>query len=65
MVSFFKVVFILFLAVLDHCCGSFFSSCGEQRLLSSCGAQAYCCDFSCCRVWALGMRALAVVAPRL
>ena len=31
-----------------------FSSCGEQRVFSSCGAQAsYCGGFSCCRSWAL------------
>ena len=38
----------LFLVVLDLlCCVWTFSSCGEQGLLSSCGAQAsYCSGFS-------------------
>ena len=37
-----KIVVYLFLAVLGlHCCVWVFSSCGEQRLLSSCGAWAF------------------------
>ena len=37
------------------CCLGFFSSGGQQGLLSSCSTQAsHCCDFSCCRAWALG-----------
>ena len=40
-----------------HCCAWAFSSCGEQGLLSSCGAQAsHCGGFSCCRVQALEHR---------
>lgn len=44
-VSFFlfkKIVADLFWAVLGlHCCLRVFPSCGEQRLLSSCGAWAF------------------------
>ena len=66
MISFFLIVFILFLAVLDlHCCVGFSSGCGEQRLLSSCGTRPYCSGFSRCGVWAPGMRASVAVAPRL
>ena len=36
------------------CCTLAFSGCGEQGLLSSCGAQASdCSGFSCCRAGAL------------
>ena len=36
------------------------SSCGEQGLLSSCGAWAsHCGGFSRCRVWALGLEGLS------
>ena len=55
--SFLKNNFILF---FSYCSGSLllhrlFCSCGEQRLLSSCGAQAsHCGGFSCCRVLVLG-----------
>ena len=66
MISFFLIVFILFLAVLGlHCCVGFSSSCGKQRLLSSCGARACCSGLSCCGAWALGTRAAVVAAPRL
>ena len=43
--------FFLFLAVLGlHCCPSFYSSCRERRLFSSCGAPAsHCSGFSCGR----------------
>ena len=35
-----------------------FSSCDEQRLLSSCIAWAsHCSSFSCCRAWAVGTQA--------
>ena len=57
----------LFLAALGLCCcvRAFFS-CGEQGLLSSCGAQASSCGaFSCCRVWALGCQTPVVVASEL
>ena len=37
------------------CCIQSFSNCGEQGLLSNCGAQAsHCGGLSCCRVWTLG-----------
>ena len=37
-----------------------FSSCGEQGLLSSCGAWAsHCGGFSCCRTRALGLEGLS------
>ena len=44
--------FLRFLAVVGLCCCLVFfqiySSCGEQRLLSSCSARAlHCCGFSC------------------
>ena len=41
---------VLVWAVLGlHYCASFFSSCGKQRLFSSCSAQAsHCGSFSCC-----------------
>ena len=36
------------------CCEQAFSSCGKQELLPSYGVWASnCCDFSCCRTWAL------------
>ena len=35
-------------------CG-LFSSCGGWRLLSSCGARAFCGGFSCCRAQAPGL----------
>ena len=45
--------------------GRFFS-CGERRLLSSCGVQAsHFSGFSCCRAWALGVCASVVLAPGL
>ena len=52
----FKKYFYLFLAVLGIlCCAKTFSSCIEQRLLSSFCAQAFHGgSFSCCRAWALG-----------
>ena len=50
-ISFFFKVFYLFSAVLGlRCCGWAFSSCGNQGLLCSWGAQAsHRGDFSCCR----------------
>ena len=43
-----------------------FASCGEQGLLSSCAGQAsHCRGSSCCRTWALGVRASGVVACEL
>ena len=42
------------------------SSCSEQGLNSSCGAQASQCGVcSCCRAQDLGFTGSAVVAPRL
>ena len=57
----------LFLAALDlRCCVQAFSSCGEQRLLSSCVVMAsHCGGFSCCRTWALGCVGSIVTAPGL
>ena len=54
----------LFLCVLDlSCCARASSSCGEQKLLSRCGARvSHCGAFSCCRAQALGTSASAVVA---
>ena len=50
-----KFIFNLFMAVLGlRCCVKAFSNCGEQGLLSSCGAPAsHCGGFSCCRAQAL------------
>ena len=51
------ILFIyLFLAALGLCCWqAFFSGCGEQGLLSSCGGLAsHCGGFSCCRAPDLG-----------
>ena len=44
------------MAALGLCCCAWgFSSCSEQGLLSSCGAQAsHYGDFSCWGAWALG-----------
>ena len=55
------------MAVLGLCCCSrAFSSCIQQELLSSCGAQAsHCGGFSCCGARALGRWASVVVAPML
>ena len=47
----FVIIFLnYFLAVLGLCCCTWaFSNCGEQELISSCGAQAsHCVGFSCC-----------------
>ena len=48
----------MFLAALGlHCCARAFSSCREQGLLSSCGAQAsHCSGCSCCRARPLVMQ---------
>ena len=55
---FFKIILFiyLFLAALGLCCWqAFFSGCGEQGLLSSCGGLAsHCGGFSCCRAPDLG-----------
>ena len=50
-----------------HCCTWAFSSCGEQRLLSSCGVQAsHCSGFSCVQVspCALGCGVLSSFGER-
>ena len=49
-------IYYLFLAALGlPCCPWAFSSCPEQRLLSSCGVRASRCGgFSCCEAQALG-----------
>ena len=40
------------------------SSCGEQGLLSGCGAQAsHCGGFSCCGAWALCPQTAGAAAP--
>ena len=59
--------FFLFLVVLGlSCCTWAVSSCGEQGLLSSCGAWAsHCSGFSCCRAWALGLQASEAAAGGL
>ena len=51
-----KIFIYLFLAELGLCfCLQAFSSCGDQGLLSSCGAWAsHCSGFCCCRAQALG-----------
>ena len=53
---FFKIHLFIFTAVLGLCsCAWAFSSCGKQRLLSSCCVEAsHFCGFSCCRAQALG-----------
>ena len=53
--------------MLDHCCcARTFSSCGEQRLLSSCGVRAsHCSGFSCCGAWVLGPTGSVVVVHGL
>ena len=49
-----------------HWCTWTSSSCGEQRLLSSCGAQAsHCSGFSCCSAWAIGHAGSVVMAHKL
>ena len=48
---------------LRGCLQVFFSSCGEQELLSSCSMWAsHCGRFSCCRAWALGAQASVLAA---
>ena len=57
---FFKFMYFiyLFLAALGLCCCA--------RATPCCGVQAsHCSGFSCCRAWALGLRASVVVACRL
>ena len=57
-VFFFNYLFVYFtLTVLGlHCCVRAFSGCGEQGLLTSCGAWAsHGNGFSCCRAQALGL----------
>ena len=48
----------IFLSVLGLCCwAQAFSSCGDWRLLSSCGPQAsHCGGFPCCGSWTLDHR---------
>ena len=61
---FFRILFIF------RCIGSslllrLFFSCSQQRILSSCCAQAsHCSSFSRCRAQALGVRALVVLVLR-
>ena len=56
----------LFLVVLSLLLHGLFSSCGEQGLLSSCGAwDSHCTDFSSSRAQALGHMSSVVVVPRL
>ena len=66
---FFKYMysFFLLLAALGLCCYRWgFSSCREQGLLSSCGAQASLCGgFSCCGAQVLGHAGSAVWAQGL
>jgi len=64
---FFKLFICLFYFVLGlHCCVRAFSGCGEQGLLTSCGAWAsHGSGFSCCRAQALGLADSAVMACRL
>ena len=59
--------YLFILGVLGlHCHAQAFSSCSEQKLLSSCGLRAsHCSEFSFCRAWALGSQASVVVVPRL
>ena len=48
-----------------RCCMQAFSSCGEQRLLSSCSAQtSHCGGFPCCQAWSLGHMGSVIVAHR-
>ena len=55
------------MAALGFCCGMWvFSSCGEQGLLSNCGARAsHCGGFSCGATQALGTQAPVAVAQGL
>ena len=57
-----KLLIYIFLAALGlSCCTQAFSSCEEQGLLSSCGAQvSHCGGFSCCRTRTLGIWASVV-----
>ena len=64
-----RVAFFLILFLFIYCwlCWVFagaqvFSSCGEQRLLSSWCAASHCSGFSCCRAWALCGQTSIVVA---
>ena len=62
----FKLIYLFLVALGLHCCVQAFSSCGEQRLLSSCDAQAsHCSGKSCCRAWALNEQASVVVVDGL
>ena len=60
-------LFILFVVELVlHFCAWAFASCGEQRLLSRCGAWvSFCRGFSYCGAQALGARVPVVAAHRL
>ena len=54
----FVLIFSYFPMLGSRCCAWAFSSCSEQRLLSSCRVWAsHCGGFSCCRTWLLDMRA--------
>ena len=66
-----KNFFWIFIYLIFGCTASLllhrgFSSCGKQRLLSSCGARAsHCSGFSCCGAQALGHKGSALVVYRL
>ena len=61
------LICLLFLAALGLDCHAWaFSSCGEQRVLSSCDTRAsHCSGFSCCEVQTLGTWASVVEAHGL
>ena len=66
LILFFFLVFI-YLFIFD-CAGSYLlrgllSSCGEQRLLSSCVWASHWGDFSCCRARTLGHLGSVVAVP--
>ena len=59
-----NMTLFLLVALSVRCFAQAFSSGGECRLLSGCGA-SHCSGFSCCRTQALGAWASVVVAHRL
>ena len=61
-----KIQFVSQTVVYLCCCMQTFSSCSEQRLLSSCGIQGFhCSGFSYCGAQALGTQASVVAARGL
>ena len=59
-------IYLFILAALGlHCCAWAFSSCGERGLLFVAVHQLLIAVASRCGAWALGRRALVVVARRL